>query len=95
MRLQLVTFLTHCQTVVKKETITQIKLSNSNDAQLKNADQKQKKQRWYKAAGKAKTLIFLHRADLLLKKAKYKRMKLLKCKNTKIKNTSIKNAQAI
>ena len=68
-RLQLVTFLTHCQTVVKKETITQIQLSNSNDAQLKNADQKQKKQRWYKAAGKAKTLIFLHCAL-----AKYKKM---------------------
>ena len=59
--------------------------------QIKN----KKKQRWYKAAGKAKTLIFLHCADLLLKKAKYKRMKLLKCKNTKIKNTNIKNTHAI
>ena len=61
--------------------------------QIKN----KKKQRWYKAAGKAKTLILLHCAL-----AKYK-----KCKNTKIgkiqklakykklENTNIENTHAI
>ena len=55
---------------------------------MKNADQKQKKQRWYKAAGKAKTLIFLHCADLLPKKGKIQKdetIKMQKYENQKYK----------
>ena len=52
--------------------------------QIKN----KKKQRWYEAAGKAKTLIFLHCADLLPKKGKIQKdetIKMQKYENQKYK----------